>query len=85
MVSDKHEHAQQRLILFQRSSAGELFRPFLPHSLAVKWRSHHRLRLFCFKGTQVGIRSRKRPICDVEIGPSTADLCNLVNLLHYHS
>jgi hypothetical protein len=30
------------------------------------------------------IRSRKPPICDVEIGASTANLCNLVNLAYYH-
>ena len=28
--------------------------------------------------------SRKQPICDVEIGASTANLCNLVNLAYYH-
>ncbi len=30
------------------------------------------------------IRSREQPICDVEIGASTANLCNLVNLAYYH-
>ena len=30
------------------------------------------------------IRGRKQPICDVEIGASTANLCNLVNLAYYH-
>jgi predicted dehydrogenase len=30
------------------------------------------------------VRSRKKPICDVEIGASTANLCNLVNLAYYH-
>jgi len=30
------------------------------------------------------IRSRKKPICDVEVGASTANLCNLVNLAYYH-
>ena len=30
------------------------------------------------------IRSRKPPICDVAIGASTANLCNLANLAYYH-
>ena len=30
------------------------------------------------------MRSRKQPICDVAIGASTANLCNLVNLAYYH-
>jgi predicted dehydrogenase len=30
------------------------------------------------------IRSRKPPICDVEIGARTATVCNLVNLSYYH-
>ncbi len=30
------------------------------------------------------IRSRKPPICDVEIGAHTTNLCNLVNLAYYH-
>ena len=30
------------------------------------------------------IRSRKPPICDVEIGARTATVCNLVNLAYYH-
>jgi hypothetical protein len=30
------------------------------------------------------IRSRKQRICDVEIGASTANLFNLVNLAYYH-
>jgi predicted dehydrogenase len=30
------------------------------------------------------IRSRKPPICDVEVGARTAGLCNLVNLAYYH-
>ena len=62
----------------------ELYSPFLPSPLTVNWRSPHRLRLFWFKGAQVGIRSRKRPICDFKIGASTANLCNLVNLACHH-
>ena len=30
------------------------------------------------------IRSRQPPICDVETGARTANLCNLVNLAYYH-
>jgi predicted dehydrogenase len=30
------------------------------------------------------IRTRKPPICDVEIGARTATVCNLVNLAYYH-
>lgn len=30
------------------------------------------------------IRSRKRPICDVEIGARTVTVCHLVNLSYYH-
>lgn len=30
------------------------------------------------------IRSRKKPICDVETGARTATVCNLVNLAYYH-
>jgi len=30
------------------------------------------------------IGSRKQPICDVKIGASTANVCNLVNLAYYH-
>jgi predicted dehydrogenase len=30
------------------------------------------------------IRTRKKPICDVEIGARTAGVCNLVNLAYYH-
>ena len=38
----------QRLNLFQRSAVDELSRPFLPHSLTLKWRllaSFHRLHI----------------------------------------
>jgi predicted dehydrogenase len=31
------------------------------------------------------IRSRKRPICDVEIGARTVTVCHLVNLSYYHN
>jgi predicted dehydrogenase len=31
------------------------------------------------------IRSRKRPICDVEIGARTVTVCSLVNLSYYHN
>ena len=30
------------------------------------------------------IRSRKKPVCDVETGARTATVCNLVNLAYYH-
>ncbi len=30
------------------------------------------------------VRSRKRPICDVEVGSRTSAACNLVNLAYYH-
>src|SRR5439155_26866719 len=30
------------------------------------------------------IRSRKRPICDVEVGAHTVIVCHLVNLAYYH-
>jgi predicted dehydrogenase len=30
------------------------------------------------------IRNRKRPICDVEIGAHTVNVCHLVNLAYYH-
>ena len=30
------------------------------------------------------IRSRKRPICDVEVGEHTVNVCQLVNLAYYH-
>ena len=30
------------------------------------------------------IRTRKKPICDVETGARTANVCNLVNLAYYH-
>jgi len=37
-------------------------------------------------GDWVGcIRSRKKPICDVEIGARTVTVCHLVNLSYYHN
>jgi len=30
------------------------------------------------------VRTRKPPICDVEVGARTASVCNLVNLTYYH-
>jgi predicted dehydrogenase len=30
------------------------------------------------------VRTRKSPICDVEVGARTASVCNLVNLTYYH-
>lgn len=30
------------------------------------------------------IRSRKKPICDVEVGARTVTVCHLVNLSYYH-
>ena len=30
------------------------------------------------------IRSRKPPICDVEVGARTVTVCHLVNLAYYH-
>jgi len=31
------------------------------------------------------IRSRKKPICDVEVGARTVSVCHLVNLAYYHN
>jgi predicted dehydrogenase len=47
-----------------------------------------KVRLYRSKDHQgdwlAAIRTRKKPICDVEIGARTAAVCNLVNLAYYH-
>jgi predicted dehydrogenase len=47
-----------------------------------------KVRLYRSKDHQgdwlAAIRTRKKPICDVEIGARTATVCNLVNLAYYH-
>jgi predicted dehydrogenase len=56
-----------------------LEKEFLPSPKVQLYRSNDHLTDWL-----TAIRSRKKPICDVEIGASTANLCNLVNLAYYH-
>lgn len=58
------------------------------NALATEYLNDRSIRLY-ESGNHLGdwincIRSRKRPICDVEIGARTVTVCSLVNLSYYH-
>lgn len=54
-------------------------REFLPDPKVKLYRSSDHLQDWL-----TAIKTRKRPICDVETGARTAALCNLTNLAYYH-
>jgi hypothetical protein len=62
-----------------RDQLDRVEKEFLPKPKVQLYRSDDHLSDWL-----TAIRNRKRPIWDVEIGASTANLCNLVNLAYYH-
>ena len=62
-----------------RDQLDRVEKEFLPNPKVRLYRSDDHLSDWL-----TAIRSRKQPICDVGIGASTANLCNLVNLAYYH-
>lgn len=62
-----------------RSYLDQMLKEYLPPNAVRLYNSRNHLEdwLNC-------MRSRQRPICDVEIGARSAGVCNLVNLVYYH-
>ena len=56
--------------------------------MAKEYLADARVRLYDSKDHKsdflASIRSRKPPICDVEVGARTVSVCHLVNLAYYH-
>jgi len=62
-----------------RDQLDRVEKEFLPNPQVRLYRSDDHLSDWL-----AAVRSRKQPVCDVEVGASTANLCNLVNLAYYH-
>ena len=62
-----------------RSFLDQMLAEYLPANAVRLYESRHHLEnwLTC-------MRTRSRPICDVETGARTSAVCNLVNLAYYH-
>lgn len=61
------------------SEAENIAREFLPPNAVRLYKSSDH------RGDWIAaIRSRKPPICDVEVGARTVSVCHLVNLVYYH-
>ena len=62
-----------------RSDCDQMLDNYLSSNSVRLYNSRHHLQdwLSC-------MRTRKRPICDVEVGARTSAVCNLVNLAYYH-
>jgi predicted dehydrogenase len=57
-------------------------------AVATQYLAHAKIRLYKSDDHRADwlacIRSRQKPICDVEVGARTVSVCHLVNLAYYH-